>query len=91
MQRETESGWTGAAHAAPGASRPPALLHAAPGWVCSAQRSAVTCEARSRVPFAYFLPSTASAATPAPPPPRDGEMKAASAREGASLPRRGHT
>ncbi|KAF6278128.1 hypothetical protein mRhiFer1_009412 [Rhinolophus ferrumequinum] len=79
-----------AARAAP--RRPAApVAAAAPGWVRSAQRSAVTCEAHSRVPFAYFLRSTASAATPAPPPPRDGEMKAESAREGASpSPPRAH-
>lgn len=49
-----------------------------------ARPGAVTCEAGSRFLLAHFLRSTASEATPAPPPPRDGEVKAASARDGAS-------
>lgn len=54
---------------------------------CFARPSAVTCEAGNRVPFAHLLRSTASEATPAPPPllpPMDGEVKAMSARDGAS-------
>lgn len=67
-----------AARAAPG--RPAAPAATAATRSRSARRGAVTCEVRSRVAFAHFLRSAASAATPAPPPLGDGEVKAASAR-----------